>query len=737
MKTKIKIRSILVMLLSLLIAFGIAISATGCGDNTDKPDGDGEVTVSFNAETDVTLNVEEQHQISVTDLVGLTVADLSYVSYNPEIASVSEGGVVTGVSEGSTKVLIKGKDERKFVNVTVNEPNKLNNVSYKKLRDIAVMPGDVSGSGIDEFGAGGKPLNIGWDGGTNASTAAKVDFENTKANSEIVIRTSVTKAGDASVDNGDFVVILSAKNSTAEMQAENFHCMAYVKTKVSSLANSFRLWAWANKNEGDIAPASGKGSFRVVAYEFNENYTSYTAHPLTATEKGSLEQDKNGWISYADVHDVVNGLITGAPLDNMFIYSVTGDDYDIRDKEIILAVEFKGVDTTTVDRFGIKRMGFILNPAPDITLSSKSDVLLYPDGTEQITLKYQGAANAEGTRYVSDNTSVATVSDSGLITAKNVTEQSECKITITNTAVEGKSVTVNVTVKPTPKTSFSVPESISVILGETAKIIPTNQIDCDEGFTFTSASQRIATVADDGTVTGIISGTTNVEVSCGGLIKNVKVVVTVNSLYGLDLDGLKAVGSLGATGGFPASLDFTWSGKTTADNISDVTTDAKIHLWNTQGSSLNDLSDPSLVNMISNIGGQGTEGIQNALYFKCNTPAAANEFRVWIRSNEALTDISNVIYFRVVIYILNEEQTAYVPHILNINIASAADAVMTQDAGSGIITLNTQVADNFVNFIPSADVLGKNDAIISVETFADTSSDLQSRAIVRRLGFDA
>ena len=124
----------------------------------------------------------------------------------------------------------------------------------------------------------------------------------------------------------------------------------------------------------------------------------------------------------------------------------------------------------------------------------------------------------------------------------------------------------------------------------------------------------------------------------------------------------------------------------------------------------------------------------NALYYKCDTPAAAGEYRVWIRANEALEGISDKACFRVVVYILNEDGTAYVPHIMKLN-ASAAPAV--QDENTGIITITGGAPDNFVNFVPTPDILGKTGVIISVETFADNGSDLQSRAIVRRLGFDA
>ena len=107
---------------------------------------------------------------------------------------------------------------------------------------------------------------------------------------------------------------------------------------------------------------------------------------------------------------------------------------------------------------------------------------------------------------------------------------------------------------------------------------------------------------------------------------------------------------------------------------------------------------------------------------------------MWIKPNDALDGIADTSYFRVVVYVLNEDGSAYVPHVMKLNASTSATA--TQDDKSGIITITGGAGDNFVNFIPTAEMLGKTDVIIAVEAFANVDSDLQSRLIVRRLGFD-
>lgn len=709
-----------------------------CDTSTEKKDHEygsdnkcvcgAEKKISFDVPANVSLNVDATLTLEITNISGIEKSELKFSSYDQTIATVDDNGVVTGVSEGETTILIRAGDVRKSVAVTVVETNKVNNVSYKKLKQIAPFGWQDTGIGN---GAVGAPTNIAWDGATASSTASKMDFEGTKDNSEKILRGSVYD-GNASIDNGDYVIVMSAASSPAEA---SFAASVYYKTTVNELANSYRLWGWASKSDLEASPASGKGKFRVAAYIFNSDYTSYSTFVLPALDTGTLTQDENGWVTYNDVDDILNGHIAGAPADNMFVYGLSDENTDIRGQEVILSIEFMSTNSQTPDRFGIKRLGFIYDDAPDFSLTSEQNVELFANGTSQITCGAMGAASQGEWSYVSENPAVATVSATGLITAADVSEESTTVIKIKNSAVKDKELTVNVTVKPTPATSFNVPDNLTVANGESVKINVTDAVGCEAGFTYLSDSDRIATVDNDGNVTGVIAGKTKIKVTCGDLYKFVNITVEAKTLYGLSMAELGGIGNMGALGGFPAKLDFTWSGLTTADNLAQNPSDAKIHLYAADSASLNDLADPALVNMICNISGGSGTGITNALYYKCDTPAAAGEYRVWIRANEALDGISDTSYFRVVVYVPNADGTAYVPHIMTLNASTSATA--TQDAGTGIITIVGGAGDNFVNFVPTADMLGKTGAIISVETFAASDSDLQSRIIVRRMGFDS
>ena len=320
----------------LILAVILTLSFASCEKTMDSP--------SFDiANAAITLNVGGTEQISLKDVVSLSSADFTYSSYDPSVATVSESGLVTAIDEGETTILVRAGDLRKQVSVTVNDPYKLNNVSFAKLKDLAAISGGTDGIGISPIGAGGDLSNYAWHGGTYASTAGKVDFDRTSENTAAVARTAVANKNYASVDNGEFVVIMSAMNGN-NLPQDAAHCAVYYKTVVSPLAVAFRLWGWASKNDSPASPASGKGSFRIVAYAFNADYTEYEEYPLVAADTGALEQDESGWISYEDVDDTINGHIANAPADNMFVYQVKTGSYDLVGKEVILSVEFMGVN---------------------------------------------------------------------------------------------------------------------------------------------------------------------------------------------------------------------------------------------------------------------------------------------------------------------------------------------------------------------------------------------------------
>lgn len=702
---------------------------------------------SFDVNSNLTVEIDQTATIEISNMVNLVKEDFEFSSYNTNVATVDNNGVVKGVSEGTTQILIKAKTIRKTVDVTVTDSNKLNDlVSLKKIKNIAAL--DSDNSSIDYTGA---PLyNIAWDGGTYESTQGKFDFDNMASDDEVILR-GAHVSDTASIDNGDYVIVMSNggdSNLTSDNVTDDVQAMVYSKVLVSEWANSFRLWGWASKNDQEQAPASGVGRFRVAAYEFNEDYTSYNSYYLTASDIGTLTQDENGWITFDDVSDTLNGTISGAPADNMFIFEVNNDDYDLRNKEILLSIETanyantKGENNTNMpNRFGIKRMGFMCDPKPDISLVSDAEVTLYGGQTSQIEVSGVGAASEGSFTFTSSNNDVATVDNNGLITAKEVSKEETATITITNSVAVGKEKTVTVHVLPIPEESFDVPSTVTLKVGETYKINPTNVVG-DHTFTYSSSSNSIATVDEQGNVLANNVGNVEINVTFGTLTK--KILLSINEteqIVGISNDIVKNMASFNDAGMIPGAWDFAWSSPATTNGkavIGDESLDQAlvraIKVSSGSDSQVNLL--PNDIEFISNIGGVRDDLLVGQVFVKANIPSNANVFRSWVRAGEPSADICNSTKTRVVVYLPNEDFTSYSAYplsYLNSGDTHPSDSIKNDNV-TNILELSSNRADGFLVYEVPEEIKGKENAIICIEAYS-TNSELQTRQYIRRFGF--
>ena len=165
--------------------------------------------------------------------------------------------------------------------------------------------------------------------------------------------------------------------------------------------------------------------------------------------------------------------------------------------------------------------------ASQLALTSNAEVTIEKGNTSNITV--QNAAGALS--YSSDAPSIATVSETGVITAVGF---GTTTITISdagNDTYKPGKVTVKVTV-PDSRTASNLAvenEDITINRGETKQINVTAHTGT---VTYRSADETIATVDENGVVTGLLAGETSIVVSDPGnesvLPGTVSVDVTVN-----------------------------------------------------------------------------------------------------------------------------------------------------------------------------------------------------------------
>ena len=149
---------------------------------------------------------------------------------------------------------------------------------------------------------------------------------------------------------------------------------------------------------------------------------------------------------------------------------------------------------------------------------SPTSKTLYVGGTQQLTATVSPSdASNKAVTWKSGNTSVATVSDTGLVTAK-----ATGTATITVTTVDGgKTATSTITVVANPPTTTPVtgvsvsPSSVSLEIGDTkyltATVSPSDA--SNKAVTWKSGNSSVATVSDTGLVTAKATGTATITVT--------------------------------------------------------------------------------------------------------------------------------------------------------------------------------------------------------------------------------
>lgn len=161
----------------------------------------------------------------------------------------------------------------------------------------------------------------------------------------------------------------------------------------------------------------------------------------------------------------------------------------------------------------------------------ESAILLYEGETQTLkaTVSPSNATNAS-VSWSSDNASVATVSDAGLVTA---VKAGEARITAT-TKDGGKTATCAVTVKAKIVSVQSVsidPASAEMLLGEkktlVAKVLPENA--SNPSVTWSSSDATIATVSQNGEVEALKTGSVTITVTTADGGKTATCAITIDA----------------------------------------------------------------------------------------------------------------------------------------------------------------------------------------------------------------
>ena len=233
------------------------------------------------------------------------------------------------------------------------------------------------------------------------------------------------------------------------------------------------------------------------------------------------------------------------------------------------------ISVTTTDGGKKATCSVTVNPihVTGVTLN-KTSLTLTIGETETLTATVSPANAADkSVTWSSSNTSVATVSSSGLITAKAV---GTTTITVTTTD-GGKKATCSVTVNPIHVTGVTLNKtSLTLIVGETETLTATvSPVDAtDKSVTWSSSNTSVATVSSSGVVTAKAVGNATITVTTndGGKTATCSVKVNPVSVTGVSLDYTSLTMNVGNTQTLTATVtpsdatdkSVTWSSSNTS-----------------------------------------------------------------------------------------------------------------------------------------------------------------------------
>ena len=247
-----------------------------------------------------------------------------------------------------------------------------------------------------------------------------------------------------------------------------------------------------------VIPLSGI-SLGIGSADLNPGQTadlggSVTYYPADATDKGITWTSSDPSVATVDANGVVTAVGNGTT-------TITGVSDD--------------------GGFEVSCTITVTTPVTGVTLPATAKVAIGGSLTLTATVLPATASNKAVT-WKSSDTSIATISASGVVTGKKTG-----KITITVTTVDGNKTATCVVTVGVPATGITVPTGTTdITLGETVQIpytiAPSNST---EKPVFSSSDPSIASVDANGKVTGKKVGTVTITVKIGSITKTFKVTV--------------------------------------------------------------------------------------------------------------------------------------------------------------------------------------------------------------------
>ncbi len=495
------------------------------------------------------IEIEEKLQINATIEPNTSEETLIWVSSNSKVATVDQKGLVTGKSHGTVTITATGRDSMVANSVKVTVQTAPKSISLNITEKTIDLSTDAKSFQLT---------------GTISPSTANVYLEQTWTSSNTSVANVDNNGRVTALKNGDATITVSTGNkktatckvtvvtsptgialdkNRATVNLSGTKTVDLTATLTPKTANIYDDLQWSSDSASAKVEKTGKYTARVTGVSNgNAKITVSTGNGYKAECIVTVETKIIGiTVSPNETEVEVGNTVTLTATKKPSIGSTEGLVWSssnnrvakVNDDGVVTGIAQGTVTITIKSSSGLvktKAKVTVVQSPTGITLD-KNKVALDMSGTKttklNATIQPSNANRNTGITWNSSNTGVATVDQSG-----NVTAKANGTTTITATTQNGKSASCTVTVT-TAITSLTVsPTSKTLKTGETVQLTATvTPADATEKVQWTSSNTDVATVNDTGLVTAKASGTVTITVKNSDGKKSATCVVDVTDGY--------------------------------------------------------------------------------------------------------------------------------------------------------------------------------------------------------------
>lgn len=503
-----------------MATFTFTSGTTGCQSAASSP-------VTVNAPPSVSITGSASICVGTTTVLSPTSGG-TWVSSDPSVATVTNIGVVTGVSAGLATFTFTntstGCVSAATAPITVN-PLPVVNISGPNTICVGFTTGLSPSTGGTWASSNAAVATVSMSGVVTGVSAGTATFTFTNTTTGCVS----APTGSVTVNAIPVVSITGATNI----------CVG-ATTALSPASGG----TWVSTNAG-VATVTNAGIVTAVAAGTATFIFTSSSTGCVSVATGTVTVSATPIVSVTGASNICIGATTGlSPSSGGTWASSNAAVATVTNAGVVTAVSAGTVTFTFTDAGGCvstPTTAVTVNPTPVVSITGGNTICVGLTTT---------LSPASGGTWVSSAPGVASVTNAGVVTGVS---GGSATFTFTNTATGCVSAATSaVTVNPLPVVSITGGTSICV--GASTNLSPTS------GGTWSSSNAGIATVTNAGVVTGVSAGTVNFTFtnSVTGCVSPTTSTVTVNPLPVVSITGTASI-CVGATTTVSPTTGGTWA----------------------------------------------------------------------------------------------------------------------------------------------------------------------------------